>query len=135
LPRVESKVRARLGAVEFEAIQRCLEGHTTRAALQSPMSHRALSSGRARAFRKLGVGGRLELISHLVQAAYGARSRAETVSRGHVPGPFRRKILSRPDECPHCASNTGPFRELQSAWPCRACARTFTTPEVAAVDA
>ena len=127
LPRVETGVRGRLGAVEFAAVQLCLEGQTVvRAVAQTKMSPRAVNAGRGRAFRKLGVAGRLELISHLLRAQYGMPLRGVALStspRGAtppVPPPY-------PEACPHCTSKTGPFRDLRSAWLCRACARSFTT--------
>ena len=127
LPRVETGVRARLGAVEYTAVQLCLEGQTTiRAVARTNMSPRAVYAARARAFRKLRVGGRLELISSLMRAEYGAPLRGVTLAASPRaaasprPPPY-------PEECPHCTSKTGPFRDLRSAWLCRACARTFTT--------
>jgi len=97
LPRVESAVRGRLGAVEFTAIQHCLQGHTTvHAAAQTQMSPQAISAGRARAFRKIGVGGRLELISYLLRAQYGVGLRGaafDMPSHDRAVPPMR---LSRP---------------------------------------
>jgi len=134
LPRIEPEVRNRLGAAELKAIEFCLEGQTTaHAAVHADMTSQAISSARARAFRKLGVTRRLELISFLLGARYGVPLRgAESEASSHQ-GPSRTSVLSQPDECPHCTSKTGPFRDLKSAWLCHACARTFTTPEVAAV--
>lgn len=127
LPRVEAGLENRLGAVEFAAVRLCLEGPPSLSPdARTNRLPRAVYAGRARAFRKLGVGGRLELISYLLKARYG------TPLRGVELAPSPREAAAQmprpqPVACPHCTSNEGPFRDLRSAWLCRTCARTFTT--------